>query len=124
MVTTTVTVDIPLRTARGQNAREHWGQRARRVKAEHEAVIPMVRTECNRAGINLSGRLVVTLTRVSAGTLDDDNNQGALKGVRDAVAIVIGTDDNDPRIEWRYGQERCKRGHYGVRVEIEGRTAK
>lgn len=116
---TAIRVDIPLRTERGQNAREHWGQRARRVKAEHAAVIPMVRTECNRAGIDLSGALVVTLTRVSAGVLDGDNNQGALKGVRDAVAIVIGVPDNDPRIEWRYGQERCKRGQYGVIVGIE-----
>jgi hypothetical protein len=51
--------------------------------------------------------------------LDDDNLQGALKSVRDGVADAYGIPDNDSRITWRYSQERCGRGVFGVRVTIE-----
>jgi hypothetical protein len=64
---------------------------------------------------------VVTLTRISAGTLDDDNNVGALKHCRDGIADAYQLPDNDPRFTWNYAQEKCPRGKFGVRIEIEGK---
>jgi hypothetical protein len=62
---------------------------------------------------------VVTMTRISAGTLDDDNLQPALKAIRDGIADAFGVKDNDPRIEWQYAQERGKPRDYAVRIRIE-----
>lgn len=62
---------------------------------------------------------VVKLTRYSCGTLDDDNLRGSLKSVRDGVADALGIADNDGRVRWEYAQEKCKRGAYCVRVQIE-----
>jgi hypothetical protein len=103
---------IPLRTSGGLNSREHHHARSRRVKAEREAgcyVTP--------AGFPLP--CVVTLTRESSGTLDDDNLPGALKGVRDGIADKLGIKDNDPRVAWRYGQAKVPQQRYGVRIELE-----
>lgn len=106
-----VEVVLPIKTVAGLNAREHHMARARRVKRERGLAATMVPARPLPA--------VVTLTRMSAGTLDDDNLQGACKGIRDGIADKLGVADNDPRIEWRYAQEKTKRGVYGVRVRIE-----
>jgi hypothetical protein len=110
-----IEVFLPIKTVAGLNAREHWRARSRRVKAERSTAFHMLR-----------GRLggdprpcVVTMTRMSSGTLDDDNLQGAAKAIRDGIADAIGVSDNDPAICWQYAQERCKRGEYGVKVRIE-----
>lgn len=64
--------------------------------------------------------LVVTLVRVSAGTLDTDNLCGSLKRVRDAVATWIGCGDSpDDPIEWRYDQRRGPRGQQSVEIHWE-----
>src|SRR5579883_1055616 len=61
----------------------------------------------------------ITLTRIGVRFLDSDNLQGALKAVRDEVAVQIGADDADPRLVWRYEQEIAKeRREWGIRVEI------
>ena len=86
--------------------------RSRRVKAERQAAAWVT-----PAGYGLP--CVVRLTRLSSGTLDDDNLLGALKGVRDGIADRLGIKDNDPRIEFRYAQEKVKRKDYGVRIELE-----
>lgn len=71
---------------------------------------------CKREGMFPT---VVTMFRQSAGTLDDDNLRVSLKAIRDGIADAFGVADNDPRIEWRYAQEKCKRGEFGVRIRIE-----
>ena len=64
--------------------------------------------------------VVVTMTRLSPGTLDShDNLRSALKGVVDGIADALGVDDADPRVTWKYAQEKCERGTHQVRVEIE-----
>lgn len=112
----TVSFTIPLRTEPGQNAREHWRVAAKRIKREKEVT-------AWHAGSLLRGLrmpCVVTLTRLSSGTLDTDNLAGSMKGVRDAVAKLIGVDDGDvSRVQYRYAQEKVKRGTYGVRVDVE-----
>lgn len=105
---------LPIKTVGGMNAREHHFVRAARVKKERNAACLWVK--CVMRWHSLPCR--VTLTRLSAGTLDFDNLVGSQKGVRDGVADALGVTDNHPGIEWRYAQERCHRGSYGVMIEI------
>lgn len=110
-----ITFTIPLRTVSGMNAREHWRARMRRVRAEHTTTVYYA----GLALVKVKMPCVVTLTRVSSGTLDTDNLASALKGVRDAVAKLIGVDDGDvSRVQYRYAQEKGKRGSYSVRVDV------
>ncbi|MGE7136018.1 hypothetical protein ACQKIE_00095 [Luteibacter sp. NPDC031894] len=110
-----IVVELPIKTVGGLNAREHWRKRAARVKAERHAAWFML----GRLGSPPVLPVIVTMTRKSAGVLDDDNLQGAMKAIRDGIADYLYVPDNDPRIQWRYAQERCKRGQFGVRIEVE-----
>ena len=102
---TPITVSIPLRTAPGQNAREHHMVRARRVKAERHAVAWAMN---GKPVPPASMPVVVVLTRTAPGnSLDGDNLQGALKAVRDQVADWLRRDDADPSIVWQYAQRRA-----------------
>jgi hypothetical protein len=101
---------IPIKTVSEMNHRCHWSERAKRMKSHRTAarlMVPPHPLPC-----------VVTITRLSAGTLDFDNLCSAGKGVRDGIADRLGVADNDPRIQWRYEQEKVARGEYAVRVEI------
>lgn len=108
---------LPLRTAPGQNVREHHMARHRRVKAEREFVAwglrqePIPKLPCT-----------VTLTRIAPSKgLDSDNLCGALKAVRDEVAAWLGVDDaREDIVKYRYAQAR---GEWGVRVEFEAIAA-
>lgn len=65
--------------------------------------------------------LVVELTRISFGKLDDDNLRAALKGVRDEIAWQFGINDRDPIVRWDYdspGQEHGPKKYQAVRVRI------
>lgn len=67
--------------------------------------------------------LIVTLTRISPGVLDDDGVPSSCKSVRDGIADWLGINDRHRHIvEYRYQQERGKRGEYGVRVEVKTRS--
>lgn len=103
----TTTVTLPLRLVSGANAREHWGTRQARAKAHRAAClfVPSHPLPC-----------VVLLTRLGPRELDSDNLAISGKHVRDGIADRLGVKDNDPRVEWRYEQEKSKT--YGVRVEI------
>lgn len=108
-----LSVELPIKTGAGLNDRMHWRQRSRLVKSQRSAACLALKTKLRPFPA------VITLTRLSAGELDDDNLQGALKAVRDGVADAYQLPDNDSRLRWRYAQQRCKRGAFGVRVEIE-----
>lgn len=102
---------IPIKTVTGLNAREHFRVRAKRVKAERAATALIVKpffTPC-----------IVRLVRLSPALCDDDNLQGACKAIRDEIAKINGVDDGPTGpITWVYAQEKCKRGTFGVRVEL------
>lgn len=101
---------VPVRTVSEANRRDHWRVKAKRAKQHRRwaaAVCPRHALPC-----------VVAMTRLSAGELDDDNLRSALKAVRDGIADALGVDDRDPRVRWEYGQAKCKRGEFGVRVTI------
>jgi len=105
---------INLKLGRGQNDREHWQQRARRVKREKEIV---------RWGLSAqkppAGPVRVVLTRCFFGTgLDGDNLQGSLKAPRDAVAAWLGRDDADPSIEWAYAHATAPRTKGFMTIEV------
>jgi hypothetical protein len=124
----TIRIRVPIRTVSEANQREHWAVKARRVVAQRQAV----------AWAWLSARLavavpcIVTMTRIAPRELDDDNLRGALKAVRDEVALLLGlpaarprkgqrwliADDRDPRVEWHYGRHRGAPGEYAVVIEI------
>ena len=63
-------------------------------------------------------RFDVKLIRIAVAELDFSNLVGALKGVQDEVAEWIGLDDRDPLFRWDFLQQPCKKGFYGVRVEV------
>lgn len=66
---------------------------------------------------------VVTLTRVSAGTLDaHDGLRVALKRVVDGIALALGVDDGGRFVEWRYGQRKGPVRHHAVEVHIVRRA--
>lgn len=102
---------LPIKTVTGLNAREHWTTRHRRVSSEKAMTALVIRS--------VPIPCTVTMTRLSASECDDDNLQGAMKAIRDQIAKTAGVDDG-PRgpIKWEYAQEKCKRGTFGVRVEI------
>ena len=61
------------------------------------------------------GRVRVSMTRLGA-ILDGDNLQYSMKAVRDTIALFFGSEDNDRRFIWEYGQEKV--GRVGVRIQI------
>lgn len=63
--------------------------------------------------------LRVHVVRYSAGVLDaHDNLPASCKPLVDAVAWYLGVEDNDQRVIWSYGQEKCRRWSRGARIEI------
>lgn len=105
-----VDMTLPLRIESCANLREHWGKRATRAKAHRAAAvaIPTHGLPC-----------VVMLTRIAPRALDDDNLRSAFKALRDGIADRLGVKDNDPRVEWRYGQAKGKPKEYAARVQIK-----
>ncbi len=64
--------------------------------------------------------VVVTLTRISAGTLDDDNLIASMKGLRDGLADALAINDADVgRLRFAYLQRKGRPREYGVEVLIE-----
>lgn len=105
------TVMLPVKTISEANARCHWAAKANRAKRQRHVARAL--TAAHPLPV------VVTITRYSAGTLDDDNLRSALKAVRDGIADRLGVPDNDPRVRWCYAQARCTRGEFGVQVRME-----
>lgn len=63
--------------------------------------------------------VLVRLTRVGPGRMDDEGVVASLKGVRDGVADALKVDDGDrARIRFEYEQETGRA--YAVRVELRG----
>ena len=110
-----ISVLVHVKTVAGLNAREHWRTRASRVRKELKStILALILSRHPAPCLPVTVRLV----RLSAGVLDTDNLQGAVKAIRDGVAIWLDVKDNDPRIVWEYGQEKCKRGDFGTRIII------
>ena len=110
---------IPIKTVSEANLKEHWRVSHKR----HSQQKNVIHFELIVRYIPRQLPVVVTLTRVSPRALDDDNLLYALKYIRDAVAehfvpgLPPGRADNDPRITWKYAQDKQKDA--GVRLDFD-----
>jgi hypothetical protein len=117
---------IPMALPSLSNQRLHWGAKARQTKQQRVDVAWYMRM--NRPTRRTWGSLLpvdVTLIRQrprGGRAYDDDNLRAAFKAVRDAVAFELGVTDNDPRITWRYADEKSGNGLPYVRIEIAPRA--
>ncbi len=114
------TTTLPLRLVSPNAVRGHWGGHVKHQRNEH-GLARLVMTPALRSLRDNPRPCVVTLTRLGPRTLDNDNLLGACKWVRDGVAKALGLDDADPRIEWRYAQQKSKT--YGVTIFVEASDA-
>lgn len=121
-----MTITIPIRTTNPLNGSHgHWRVRAARARDERAATAAALAPYRHPAL-----PVVVTLTRISPGTLDDDAVPGSMKHARDQIAVWLGlptnkrghAEDRDERVTWRYSQRRGGRGEYAVEVLVEERT--
>lgn len=100
----------------------HWSTIAKARRTERTATA-MAWYSAMGPGVRPVLPVLVTLTRLSPGSRPMDEPDGlssALKSIRDEVARHLGVDDADPRITWKYAQERAK--EHGVRVAIVARS--
>jgi hypothetical protein len=120
-----IDLEIPLSKPlpSANNLREHWAVKANRVKASRLRTAAYLRTkgaaflrEWRVMSGNEALRLACTLTRIAPRELDDDNLQGAFKGIRDQVAEECGIDDGSKRWDWRYAQAK---GAPAIRIRLE-----
>lgn len=108
-------ITLPLKLPSVANQRLHHMAKARQTKTQRQA--GFISTP---KGLPLPA--IVTITRISAGTLDTDNLASACKGLRDGIAQKLGIDDGSPLVEWRYAQIRGGRGVFKVQIQIEARA--
>lgn len=115
------TIETPIVVVSEANARDHHHAKAGRIRRQQQATLAALAPLPLRPLLLAHLRLRVTLTRLGAKALDDDNLAGAFKAVRDAVAHHLGVDDG-PRgpITWAYTQEAHRRHRLtpGIRIEI------
>ena len=114
-----VTACVPLRLRSTANLREHWAQKASRIKTERYAAFYGLCEVSPAWNQWETSPLRVTITRIAPRTLDDDNLVSCCKAVRDGIAQWLDTPDNDPSITWVYAQRREGVGEYAVEMTVE-----
>jgi len=115
-----IEVDLPVKIESALNLREHHMKRAKRVKEQRTAVFYSLANFRKILALIVASqkRIIVTFTRLAPRSLDShDNLRAGFKACADQVADMLGLDDRDPRIDWRYKQERSRT--YSARVAIE-----
>ena len=114
-----ICVIVPIKIASEANGSHgHWSAANRRTKKQREAVQWLLHP-------HTPPRLpvVVTLTRIAPGTLDEhDNLRIGFKHAVDQVAEWLGAKDNHPGITWCYGQRKGKAGEYAAEISVESTT--
>lgn len=110
---------LPIVTASEANGRD-WKARSNRTKQARDIIskafgpVELDRFKWRYHALKLP--LDVTFTRLGGRKLDAANLPVALKSTEDAVAMMLGCDDGDPR--WRVSFEQEPGGLTGVRVTI------
>jgi hypothetical protein len=99
-----VTFTIPVKVVSLTNAHEHWRSRQKRAKKERAETWVAFYHATGRRTRPVTGPTLVTMTRVGKNKMDSDNLQGALKHVRDELAVCLGVDDRDPIVIWKCQQ--------------------
>ncbi len=111
---------VPCRVVSEANVRCHWAVRYKRFKRQGDALV----IACRNHGFGMESAflrqnlpLTITFVRLGRQMLDkDDNLNGAFKGLRDKMAAIIGVDDADSELTWRYDQ---RSGKAGVEIIID-----
>lgn len=111
-----LTVPIRIVSESNRSAGQHWSVRHKRF-VEQKQEIWWTWRATNRQPLPVP--VVVTLTRIAPRRFDDDNLTSGFKATRDQIAELLGVDDGDPRVTWRYAQERGRPREYAVRIRIE-----
>lgn len=112
-----LTVTLPIRAESVSNLREHWAKRASRAKLHRTTAWAELRAADKEP--RLLGPVVVRVVRIAPRPLDShDNLRHSLKATVDGVSDWLGVADNDPRVQWDYGQEKGKPKTYAVRIEV------
>lgn len=122
---------LPIRTVNPANANRGNSRIAAILAAKEDAKrkgLALLLTHVAMASAHVSPSdllpCVVTITRASAGKMDEhDGLRGSLKRVVDGIAKALGVDDGSELVEWRYAQQKAKRGEFAVHVTIERRTS-
>jgi hypothetical protein len=109
-----VTFLVRVKTVSEANAHEHWRARQKRAKEQRRIANITARASVPRPP---PYPLRIHMVRIAPRGLDGDNLAGSQKHTRDGLADWLGIKDNDPRVEWTYGQEKGPAG--ATRVEIE-----
>lgn len=111
---TTRAIEIKLKLVNENNDHSHWRNRQRRARAQHHQVA----LHLAASGMKTPELpCLVTITRLSRGTLDDDGAVSSAKFVRDAVARWIGVDDK-LRCLVRYEVRQEKANGFGLRIQF------
>lgn len=113
-------IEIPnLRLISEANNTDHWRKKYARKKAIKSAVWAF----WPHAEPTPEPPYRVTLTRIGQKALDPDNLANSFKSLQDQVAKQLGIDDGSDQVTWRYKQKATGKRVYGVRIEIERRSA-
>ena len=96
-----------IKNSKGVMKKEYWRATAARLKQQREDV----KKAYHDRQLTLGLPCIVEFTRISPRLLDDDNLVSAFKSIRDAVAECLtgrgkGRGDRDPRLKFRYEQEK------------------
>lgn len=112
---------IPIRTLSWNNTRGHWRTTEKRKKTEKQVVAWALHPHPFKPALPV----VVTITRLAPGLLDDDNLPSATKYMRDEIARWYGVSDapSSP-ITWVYHQRKTTVRdpvRYAVEITIESK---
>ena len=124
--------ELALVTISEANCSDHWTKKSKRHKQQQQ----LLRLSFKKYAEGVTIPCWVTFTRLAPRILDEDNNISAFKFLRDElseclipekrksyiskkgkVIAIKGRADSDPRIQWRYKQEKSK--IMGIRIQIE-----
>jgi hypothetical protein len=103
-----ISVDVEVRlVSPNQLVSEHYRSRANRRQKERSATLTALEVY-EPPKLSDTQLTVVEITRIGPREVDDDNLAFSAKSIRDAVADWLGVDDRDPRVRWRYAQEKLR----------------
>lgn len=111
---------IPIRTVSQANIKEHWTKTHKRNNYQKKSIQLIWQSQSP----NVTLPCIVTFTRLSMKTLDEDDNlRIAFKCIKDKIADLLipglpyGIADGDKRIKWNYSQEKSRK--IGIKLKIE-----
>lgn len=126
--------ELPLKTVSESNSSEHWTSKSKRHRQQQFFVRALFSRETREIPIPCT----VTMTRIGPRFLDaEDNLPMSFKWIKDEIGACLfpekvvsykkksgahasnkGHADSDPRVKWKYSQEKSPRR--AIRIEFEG----